>query len=155
MSQKASVIVPRNCTDMYIPSPENRKSLTIIETICASGYAIPPYIILEGKRQMCYYFKDNMDHSTVIDFSDTGLTNNAIGLKYLGHFIKHATDDGKKPALLLYDGAGPHTTEEFDECAKVSNSNVMILSMEINIRTEKGGYLTPLSSTPHAHYAAA
>ena len=105
---------------MYFASPENRKSLTIIETISGSGDFLPPYIILEGKRQMCYYFKDGMDEHTMIDFSDTGYSNEAIGLRYLEFFIQHATENGKNPALLLYDGASSHTTKEFDALAKVS-----------------------------------
>jgi len=36
---------------------------------------------------MCYYFKDNIDERTMIDFSDIGYLNDAIGLKYLEFFI--------------------------------------------------------------------
>jgi hypothetical protein len=108
---------------MYFASPENRKSLTMIETISGSGDFLPPYIILEGKRQMCYYFKDNIDERTMIDFSDTGYSNDAIGLKYLEFFIEHATENGRVPALLLYDGAGSHTTKEFEALAKVNTES--------------------------------
>jgi hypothetical protein len=120
MPHSAPVIVPLSIKSMYYSSPENRKSLTIIETISASGDSLPPYIILEGKRQMCYYFKDNIDERTIIDFSDTGYTNDTIGLGYLKFFIEHATENGRYPALLLYDGAGSHTTDEFKALAEVS-----------------------------------
>lgn len=36
------VIVPRNVTEMYTPSPENRLSITIIESVCSTGATIAP-----------------------------------------------------------------------------------------------------------------
>ena len=95
MLHKASVLVPRSIKSMYFASPENRKSLIIIKTISGSRDFLQPYIILKGKRQMCYYFKDNIDERTIIDFSDLGYTNDAIRLRYLEFFIQHATKNGK------------------------------------------------------------
>ena len=42
------VIVPSYIKEMYTGVPENRKSLTIIESIAADGTAIPPVIIVPG-----------------------------------------------------------------------------------------------------------
>jgi hypothetical protein len=49
---------------------------TIIKSISAVGDTIPPYIIINGKRQMDNWFNTNLDPETVIDISDTGYTNN-------------------------------------------------------------------------------
>jgi hypothetical protein len=46
------VVVPIEVKEMYTSSPENRKSLTIIETIRASGNALPPLVICLGKQVM-------------------------------------------------------------------------------------------------------
>jgi len=47
------IIVPDDVKEMYSLSPKDRKSLTIIETICAKGYDdIPLFIIVQGKYHM-------------------------------------------------------------------------------------------------------
>jgi hypothetical protein len=43
------VVVPTNINDMYVGIPENRLSLTIIESICANGTTDPPIVIIPGK----------------------------------------------------------------------------------------------------------
>ncbi|KFY79113.1 hypothetical protein V499_01854 [Pseudogymnoascus sp. VKM F-103] len=40
------VIVPRIAKQLYTPSPENRQSITIVETVSAVGGTIPPVLIL-------------------------------------------------------------------------------------------------------------
>jgi hypothetical protein len=37
---------------MYIKAPENRQSLTILETVSAAGHALPPFLIIQGKLHM-------------------------------------------------------------------------------------------------------
>jgi len=68
-----------------------------------------------------------MDEHTMIVFSDTGYSNDAIGLRYLEFFIQHATENGKNPALLLYNGANSHTMKEFNALAKVSTKDIILL----------------------------
>ena len=47
------VIVPTEVKELYTSSPENRKSVTIIETIVADGREpLPPFIITPGKKIM-------------------------------------------------------------------------------------------------------
>ena len=44
-----SVVVPMEVKEMYIASPENRKSVTVIEAIRADGSdPPPPFIIIPG-----------------------------------------------------------------------------------------------------------
>jgi len=74
---------------LFFDSPENRKMNTVIESISAVGETIPPYIIINGKRRMDNWFNSGLDSEIIIDISDSGYTNNRIGLDFLKHFIKH------------------------------------------------------------------
>jgi hypothetical protein len=54
------VVVPVELKELYTASPENRLSVTIIETICAdSSKPIPPVIICPGVRIMESWFGPN------------------------------------------------------------------------------------------------
>ena len=45
------VIVPTEVKELYTASPENRKSMTIIETILADRRdPLPPFVITPGKK---------------------------------------------------------------------------------------------------------
>jgi hypothetical protein len=53
------VIVPRVAKELYTPSPENRTSITIIETVSAIGGVIQPVLIIPGKIHMdSWYHSD-------------------------------------------------------------------------------------------------
>ena len=47
-----TVIVPRGVTELYTPSPENRISITVIESVCSNGTVIAPVLIIPGKTHM-------------------------------------------------------------------------------------------------------
>ncbi|KAJ5143093.1 uncharacterized protein N7515_001880 [Penicillium bovifimosum] len=49
--------------------PGNREWVTVVETICASGRALPPYVIFKGKRIMERWLSDLPTHWTVNDTS--------------------------------------------------------------------------------------
>jgi hypothetical protein len=46
------VIVPRTANVLYTPSPENRTSITVIETVSTTGITIPPVLVIPGKIHM-------------------------------------------------------------------------------------------------------
>ncbi|KAJ5053983.1 uncharacterized protein L3040_000271 [Drepanopeziza brunnea f. sp. 'multigermtubi'] len=47
------VLVPRSIQEFYSVSPENRRSVTIIEMINATSQKpVPPMILIQGKRLM-------------------------------------------------------------------------------------------------------
>ena len=55
------VIVPSDVKEHYTSSPENRKSLSIIETINADGREpLPPFIITPGKKIMENWLADEL-----------------------------------------------------------------------------------------------
>ncbi len=75
-------------------SPEDRRSLTVIKAIDAAGRKPPPpLVIVQGKYLMSDWFSSGMNPETIILTSAKGFTNNAIGVEFLKHFVKH-TDAG-------------------------------------------------------------
>jgi hypothetical protein len=93
---------------------ENRKSLTIIETICAAGTSIPPIVIVQGRQHMESWYNEKLTGDELILLSDSGYTNNDLALLYLEHFVQHT---GASPTsstkLFLMDSHTSHTNPEF------------------------------------------
>ncbi len=52
------VVVPLGISEMYVGIPENRVSLTVIESICANGTAMPPVVIVPGATIMESWFHE-------------------------------------------------------------------------------------------------
>jgi hypothetical protein len=74
--------VPKDMeTEGYIGTPENRKSLTIIETISADGRPpIPSVIICLGRKIIESYIQPYLSGGEVIDLSETGYTNERVAM---------------------------------------------------------------------------
>jgi hypothetical protein len=90
--------------------------------VSAVGDTIPPYVIINGRRRMDNWFNDRLDPEIVIDISDSGYTNNEIGLSFLRHFIEHTqSSSSSRYKMLLFDGADSHETEEFKQLALAHN----------------------------------
>ncbi|RPA97609.1 hypothetical protein L873DRAFT_1690158, partial [Choiromyces venosus 120613-1] len=109
------VIVPTQVKELYTASPENRKSLTIIETICADGREpLPTVIICPGEKIMENWIQDNLTGAEVITVLPTGYTNERIALAWLDHFIKHAgTSPDQHWCILLLEGHITHCQNDF------------------------------------------
>jgi hypothetical protein len=109
------VIVPIEVKELYTASPENRKSVTIIETVRADGRkTLPPYIITPGKKIMDNWIHENLNGDERVDCSDTGYINNRIIMDYANHLIQHSHAGPDKPwKLLLCDGHESHRYDPF------------------------------------------
>jgi hypothetical protein len=83
------VIVPVGIKEMYVGIPENRMSLTVIESISADGKAIPSVVIVPGKNIIVNWFAENITGHKRITVSDSGYTNEGICMIWLDYFIKH------------------------------------------------------------------
>jgi hypothetical protein len=46
------IVIPYHITELYTGGPENRKSLTVIETVNAAGIHLPAFVISPGKEIM-------------------------------------------------------------------------------------------------------
>ena len=121
------VIVPSHIKEMYTGVPENRKSLTIIESIAADGTAIPPVIIVPGWKQMEHWFSSNMTGHELVTLSPTGYTNEGIYIEWLSHFIKYRQCGPNQPwHVLLLDGATCHEAPEFVLKAIAYNIEIVV-----------------------------
>jgi hypothetical protein len=102
--------------ELYVGSPENRKSWTICETIQANGKFLPAFIIAPGIKIMDNWINPELGddgNDNYLTQTPTGYTSNEKIMEYLDHFIKHS---GAGPnahwRLLLCDG---HSTHEFED----------------------------------------
>ncbi|EKD16230.1 transposase [Drepanopeziza brunnea f. sp. 'multigermtubi' MB_m1] len=92
------VLVLGSIQEFYSVSPENRRSVTIIEMINATSQKpVPPMILIQSKRLMQQWFVSNLPTSTLIKEADNGFTDNKIALLYLEHYIKNADCGPNKP----------------------------------------------------------
>ena len=88
--------------------------VTLIEGISAEGKSIPPTVIIEGSWFMEDWSNENQDGSELLLVSDSGYTNEELGIRWLDHFISYSGAGPKAPMrLLLFDGHSSHTTDDF------------------------------------------
>lgn len=103
-------------------SPENRRSLTIIETISATGRYLPPIVIVQGKHLMDSWFRDRIHQDELVLLSESGFTNDNLAIRFLNHFIQYTSaGPDKTKKLLLMDNHGSHVTAEFIDLATRNN----------------------------------
>ena len=109
------VVVPTHIKELYTASPENRKSVTIIETIIADGREpLPPFVITPGKKIMDNWIAAELVGTERLACSPTGYTNNEIAMEYLDHLIEHSHAGPTKPwKILLLDGHESHHIDQF------------------------------------------
>jgi hypothetical protein len=75
------VIIPAKVKELYTASPENRKSVTVIETIIANGREpLPPFVIAPRKQIMDNWINEKLIGKERIVATPTGYTNNEIAL---------------------------------------------------------------------------
>jgi len=109
------VVVPTHVKELYTASHENRKSLTIIKTICAEGSPPPlPVVICPREKIMENWIQDNLTGAEVIAVAQTGYTKQGIAVAWLNHVIKYAgagLDEHWR--ILLLDGHLTHCKDDF------------------------------------------
>jgi hypothetical protein len=94
--------------------PGNREWVTSIECINASGWSIPPFIILPGKVHQAAWYQ-GLPADWMLAVSDNGWTTDQLGLAWLQHFDSSTrTRVAGTHRLLIVDGHSSHTTPEFD-----------------------------------------
>ncbi len=76
----------------YLGSSTNCELITVIEAVSGGGQVIPPMAILPGKvHQAHWYTKTKLEDNYSIAVSDSGYTNDHLGLRWLSHFEKFST----------------------------------------------------------------
>lgn len=104
-----------------VVQPGNREWTTTIEGINASGWAIPPFVILAGKVHQSNWYR-GLPADWVITVSDNGWTTDQLGLEWIKHFNTHTESRTKGThRLLILDGHSSHATPEFDQYCMANN----------------------------------
>ena len=97
--------------------PGDREWVTVVQSICAGGYATPPFIIYKGRVHISAWYEEaGIPHNWKLSVSENGWTNNALGLKWLEHFDTHtkARQVGSY-RLLILDGHESHLNQGFKD----------------------------------------
>jgi hypothetical protein len=107
--------VPIEVKELYTASPENRKLVTIIETIHADGREpLPPFVIAPGKKIMDNWVLENLIRTEHIECTPTGYINNDVAMKYLDYLIKYSRARPENPwKILLLDSHELHVYKPF------------------------------------------
>jgi len=83
----------------------------------ATGWAIPPFIIFQGKHHLSAWYKEeSLPRDWVIAVSENGWTTNKLGIEWLEHFDRHTK--GRvvgSHRLLVLDGHESHSSIDFHQ----------------------------------------
>ncbi|USP76460.1 hypothetical protein yc1106_03734 [Curvularia clavata] len=97
-----------------IIQPGNREWVTAIECANASGWCLPPFIILAGKVHQAAWY-EGLPLDWTIGVSANGWTTDELGVDWVKHFNQHtAARTAGVYRLLILDGHSSHATPEFD-----------------------------------------
>ncbi len=97
--------------------PGDREWVTVIQSICAAGYATPPFIIYKGRVHISAWYEEaDIPHDWKISVSENGWTNNVLGLEWLKHFDRHTkARQAGGYRLLILDGHESHLNQDFKD----------------------------------------
>lgn len=87
----------------------------MIQSICAAGHTIPPFIICKGRTHIsAWYEETDIPSNWKISVSENGRTNNELGLVWLKHFDAYTkTRQVTGYSLLIMDGYESHLNQHF------------------------------------------
>ncbi|CAC5406516.1 unnamed protein product [Mytilus coruscus] len=106
---------------------ERSSTTTILGCGSASGFAVPPYFVFEGKRMM----NELMNGATpgaVDTVSDSGWSNTNIFRQYLtDYFLKYVPGRNNDNILLLLDGHKSHVAVDIIEWAQQHHIIIHVL----------------------------
>ena len=97
--------------------PGDREWVTVVQSICAAGYATPPFIIYKGRVHIsAWYQETDIPRDWKLSVSENGWTNNTLGLEWLKHFDAHTKARQRGGyRLLILDGHESHVSQDFKD----------------------------------------
>jgi DDE superfamily endonuclease len=109
--------------------PGNREWATVIQGINSQGWAIPPFIVVQGRNHLSSWYENaNLPPNWRISLSQNGWTTNEIGLQWIKHFDIHTKGCSVgQYRLLILDGHESHHSVEFELFCK--HNNIITLCM--------------------------
>ncbi len=103
--------------------PGNREWVTVIQGVCATGWAVPSYVVVKGKYHLLpWYQNGQFPKDWRIHTSENGWTTNEIGLDWIKHFNQHTKARTKGVyRLLVLDGHESHHSSNFEDYCQENN----------------------------------
>ncbi|KFZ25170.1 hypothetical protein V502_00351, partial [Pseudogymnoascus sp. VKM F-4520 (FW-2644)] len=103
--------------------PGNREWVTVIQGVCATGWAVPSYVVVKGKYHLLpWYQNGQFPKDWRIHTSENGWTTNEIGLDWIKHFNQHTKACTKGVyCLLVLDGHKSHHSSNFEDYCQENN----------------------------------
>jgi hypothetical protein len=100
--------------------PGNREWVTVIESINAEGWALPPFIVVAGQCHLSSWYREsNLPADWAIATTKNGWTDNETGLGWLKHFNRHTINRlNGAYRLLILDGHKSHHSVAFEDFCK-------------------------------------
>ena len=95
----------------------DRKWVTVVQSICATGYATPLFVIYKGRVHISVQYEEtDIPHNWKLSVLENGWTNNELGLKQLRHFNTHTkTRQVGGYRLLILDGYKSYRSQDFKD----------------------------------------
>ena len=117
---------------MPVKTTNIRTWTSIVECISALGVALDPLIIFKAKSIQEQWFKKDFltkHPNWHVTFSENGWTSNEIALEWLEKVFlpQIKPDDSADARLLIVDGHGNHTTDEFMTIYYLNNVHMLFL----------------------------
>jgi hypothetical protein len=124
----AQVLASSTKKKAYIKSLEDRKWVSIVKTISATGTKLQCLVIFKGKHLQSTWFPAQGTPSWLYTTSENGWTSNSIGYKWLQRiFIPNTSPSHSGYRLLLLDGHGSYTPIDFMWLCKVNKIHLLYL----------------------------
>ncbi|RYC79285.1 hypothetical protein BFJ63_vAg17832 [Fusarium oxysporum f. sp. narcissi] len=97
-------------------------SVTVVESISATGRILPPFIIMSGVQITARWTDNDLKGDAVLVTTPKGYIDDVVACEFFAHFERHprAIETGKKRVLLL-DGCESHFTRDLYNLATASN----------------------------------
>ncbi len=101
----------------------NREWVTAIQAVRSDGEVILPYLVVADKTHLESWYRNSpFPPEWTIDLSETGWTNNRIGVNWIKHFDKYSRPSYDRwKRLLVLDGHESHHSAEFENYCKENN----------------------------------
>jgi hypothetical protein len=101
--------------------PGNRDWVTTIESINASGWCLPPFVILSAKLHEASWYQ-HLPLDWVVAVCDNGWVTDELGVEWVKQFDRHKVSRTRGVyRLLILDGHSSHATPEFDQYCPENN----------------------------------
>ncbi|VBB84317.1 Putative protein of unknown function [Podospora comata] len=117
----------RDKKSVYVKQNGRRTWTTILECISQDGRVLPPGVIFKGKHLQTQWFKDQLNKDWYVAVSENGWISNDLTVGWLKEVFIPRTEpeDPLEPRLLICDGHGSHTTDDF--MIRCYRSNIYLL----------------------------